>query len=212
MTQPDPPATVDDPPQHPSRRRPRRPVLVALAVISALLLVGGLVAFQPWRLVTRSTVDEALPVAATTSVERAPATGESAATTDAAPPAATRQTPTPTPTLQVLSEGRFLDAEHATSGTARIVRLADGSRYLRLEGFSTSDGPDVDVWLTDQPAGSDWHSYDDGLHVGLGDLKGTDGNQNYAIPHDVDLSRLTSVAIWCDRFDVAFGTAPIRIT
>ncbi len=111
----------------------------------------------------------------------------------------------------MLSEGRFVDAEHATSGTARIVELAGGSRTLRLEGFSTSDGPDVDVWLTDQPAGGDWHSYDDGVHVALGDLKGTDGNQNYAIPEGVDLSRLTSVVIWCDRFDVAFGTAPIRI-
>ena len=44
----------------------------------------------------------------------------------------------------------------------------------------------------------------------LGDLKATDGNQNYAVPVGTDLSGLTSVVIWCDRFDVAFGSAPIR--
>ncbi len=112
----------------------------------------------------------------------------------------------------MLSEGRFLDGEHATSGTARVLELAGGARYLRLEGFSTSDGPDLHVWITDQPAGSDWGRYDDGVHVALGALKATDGNQNYAIPEGVDLSRLTSAVVWCDRFNVAFGTAPIRVT
>jgi hypothetical protein len=179
--------------------------------VVAVLIVGGLVLFQPWRLLTRSTVDEALPVAAPTSVDEPAGQGptpteETPMTTATASPRGAR------PALEVLAEGRFIDAEHPTSGTARIVQLADGSRYLRLEGFSTSDGPDVDVWLTDQPAGGDWHRYDDGFHASLGDLKGTDGNQNYPVPKDVDLSRLRSVAIWCDRFDVAFGTAPIRIS
>jgi hypothetical protein len=35
------------------------------------------------------------------------------------------------------------------------------------------------------------------------------GNQVYPIPEDVDLSRLTSVTIWCDRFDVSFGAAQL---
>lgn len=193
------------------RRTGRRRVLLALGAAAAVLLIGGLVLFQPWRLLTRSTVDEALPVAASTSLDGLPASEGSAPTEEMPTSTATEPTPSARPALDVLSEGRFIDAEHATSGTARIVQLADGSRYLRLEGFSTSDGPDVDVWLTDQPAGGDWHRYDDGFHASLGDLKGTDGNQNYAIPDGVDLSRLRSVAIWCDRFDVAFGTAPIRI-
>jgi hypothetical protein len=213
MTQHDTSTTPDRslPPDPARGWPPRRLVLVTLAVVSAALLVAGLVLFQPWRLVTRSTVDEALPVVATTSAERVPTGAASADPGDVTPSVAATSAATAPAGLRVLSEGRFVDAEHPTSGTARIVQLADGSRYLRLEGFSTSDGPDVDVWLTDQPAGGDWHRYDDGVHVALGDLKGTDGNQNYAIPADVDLSRLTSVAIWCDRFDVAFGTAPIRI-
>ena len=42
-------------------------------------------------------------------------------------------------------------------------------------------------------------------------MKATDGNQNYAIPADVDLAGLRSVVVWCDRFDVAFGSAPLTL-
>ena len=112
----------------------------------------------------------------------------------------------------MLATGSFVDGEHATTGTATVLQLPDGSRYLRLENFSTSDGPDVDVALSDQPAGGDdWGRYDDGRYVHLGDLKGTDGNQNYPIPADTDLTGLTSVVIWCDRFNVAFGTAAVTL-
>ena len=34
---------------------------------------------------------------------------------------------------------------------------------------------------------------------------------NYAIPADADLSGLTSVVIWCDRYNVAFGTAALTL-
>ena len=188
----------------------RRPWIAAAVVTAVIGLVVGLVLFQPWRLFTRSVVDEPLPVATAVSgagpAASGAATGSATATTRNTPPVAAAAP-------RVLGQGRFVDGEHATSGTARVLELADGSRVVRLEGFSTSDGPDVVVWLTDQPAGDeDWHRYDDGRFVPLGALKGTDGNQNYAIPAGVDLSRLTSVVIWCDRFDVAFGSAPIRST
>lgn len=109
----------------------------------------------------------------------------------------------------VLAEGRFVTQEHQTVGAARVIQLADGARFVRLEDFSTSDGPDLHVWITDQAAGGDWGKYDDGRYVTLGELKATDGDQNYAIPPGTDLSGLTSVVIWCDRFNVAFGSATL---
>ena len=189
-------------------RMNRRPWIAAAVVTAVVGLVVALALFQPWRLLTRSTVDEALPTATAVSAESpgpsGTATGSAAATGRHTPSAAAAAP-------RVLGEGRFVDGEHATSGTARVLELADGSRVVRLEGFSTSDGPDVVVWLTDQPAGDDdWHRYDDGQSVPLGALKATDGNQNYAVPAGTDLTELTSVVIWCDRFDVAFGSAPIR--
>lgn len=116
----------------------------------------------------------------------------------------------PAPEIVELAAGDFETAEHETSGRARILELADGTRYVRFEDLSTSDGPDLDVWITDQPNGGSWGSYDDGRYVKLGDLKATNGNQNYEIPKDADLDGMTSVVIWCVRFDVAFGTAPIK--
>ena len=119
-------------------------------------------------------------------------------------------------TRVVLASAPFIDGEHGTTGTATIYRRSDGSRFLRLDDLDTSNGPDLHVWLTDQPSGGDcdgcfgsWGSYDDGRYVRLGALKGNCGDQSYAIPDDADLAGLRSVVIWCDRFNVAFGTAAI---
>ena len=109
----------------------------------------------------------------------------------------------------MVAQGPFEDAEHGTTGRAKILALADGRRFVRFEGLDTSDGPDLHVWLADQPSGGDWGSYDDGRYIKLGELKATQGNQNYVIPEDAEIDDMTSVVIWCDRFNVAFGTAPI---
>jgi hypothetical protein len=110
----------------------------------------------------------------------------------------------------VLASGRFVTQEHATTGRVRVLRLATGDRYVRLDDFSTSDGPDLHVWITDQPAGGSWGKYDDSRFVRLGELKATGGNQNYQVPTDADLNGMRSVVIWCDRFNVAFGSAPLQ--
>lgn len=182
-------------PRRPLLRRPLVQALLAAAVVAAAV---GLWAFEPWRLWTSSTVDEALPTAA------APAGPVPPPGAAAVPPAA------PVGPV-VLGEGAFVSQEHETTGRALVVELADGARVLRFEDFSTSDGPDLHVWLTDQPAGAEWGSYDDGRYVELADLKATGGNQNYPVPADVDLAGLTSVVVWCDRFSVAFGSAPLTL-
>ena len=45
--------------------------------------------------------------------------------------------------------------------------------------------------------------------VDLGALKGNIGDQNYDVPADLDLSRYRAVSIWCRRFSVNFGAAPL---
>jgi hypothetical protein len=54
-----------------------------------------------------------------------------------------------------------------------------------------------------------WGLFDDSTHRSLGRLKGNRGDQNYALPEDIDLDRFTSVSIWCDRFNVSFGAAAL---
>ncbi len=184
-----------------------------VAVLAALVVGVGLWAFEPWRVLTSSEVDEALPstsrspAASSSPVAGAPAPGSASAVPEEEPDPEPQ--PEPRPDVVELSVGPFEDAEHQTTGRARVIELADGSRFLRLEGLATSDGPDLHVWLSDAPSGGSWGSYDDGRYLRLGDLKATHGNQNYEIPADADLRGLTTAVIWCDRFNVAFGTAPL---
>jgi hypothetical protein len=107
-----------------------------------------------------------------------------------------------------LVAGTFVSGAHATTGAATIYKLDDGSRILRLSDFSTSNGPAVHVILTDHAVtGND---VEDAKSVDLGDLKGNTGNQNYAIPANVDLDDVKSVAIYCARFHVNFGAASLK--
>lgn len=177
-----------------------RRLLIWVGLPVALVGLGvGLALFEPWRLFTSSTLNEPVPVAVT-----APTTASTSVSTSVS-------TSTRPPEPTVLAEGMFVSQEHDTAGTARVLELPDGSRILRLEGFSTSDGPDVHVWLSEAAAGGDWHSYDDGRYVPLGEIKATEGNHNYVIPASADLTGLRSAVIWCDRFNVAFGSAALTV-
>ncbi|MFF5701237.1 DM13 domain-containing protein [Streptomyces sp. NPDC012794] len=174
--------------------RRRRPLVAGAAALAAVLVAAGLYWFQPWKLWQNRTVREALPSAAPAATAPSPATS--------AAPGGPR----------TLARGTLISHEHTTTGTVRIVRLADGSHTLRLEGLDTSSGPDLRVWLTDAPVKegtAGWRVFDDGKYVSLGGLKGNKGDQNYPIPADVTLSEYTSVTIWCDRFDVSFGAAAL---
>lgn len=106
------------------------------------------------------------------------------------------------PAAVELARGRFRSHEHATTGEAAVVRLADGRRFLTLTSFDTSPGPDLRVRLA--PDGS----FDGGADgaVDLGALKGNRGDQQYAVPAGVDIARRT-VVVWCRAFSVAFGSA-----
>jgi hypothetical protein len=108
-----------------------------------------------------------------------------------------------------LVSGQFHSVAHETHGTAAVLRLDDGSRILRLTSFSTSNGPDVRVYLVAAPDASDNATVKRAGFVELGKLKGTDGDQNYEVPADLDLAKYRAVTIWCKRFAVNFATAPL---
>jgi hypothetical protein len=180
-------------------------------VVHVAMLVVALAAFQPWRLLTSTTVVEAAPLPPTTLASITPASALPVAAPQASvPPALTPGAAAIGPA--VLASGAFVSHEHRTTGTARLIRLADDSLVVRLEQLDTSDGPALHVWLTDQPVRSGsagWHVFDDGRYVDLGVLKGNQGSQNYAIPTGTDLTGLTSVSVWCARFHVSFGAAQL---
>jgi hypothetical protein len=195
-------ARTDDSDRPPARRRRARRLW--LAAIGMLVVVAALVSFQPWKLVVDEVVDEALPAAA--AVTSSTTSPSSAAPGTTAPTVGAPEPP------RVLARGTLISHEHTTSGTVLVLALADGRRVLRLQDLRTSNGPDVKVWLSDatvRPGADGWRVFDDGRYADLGSLKGNVGNQNYVVPDDVDLDSLTSLSLWCDRFDVSFGAATL---
>lgn len=173
-------------------------VLVGLAIAAALV-------FQPWLLFIDVRVDDEIPTVtdAASPAASAPATSPS----DAIPTAP----PAPAGPVE-LSNGTLISHEHETSGTVRVIQLPDGTRQLALENLSTTNGPDVHVWLSAGPVveGFDgWFTAGGHPYIDLGMIKGNQGNQLYDIPADVDLSAYPTVDLWCVQFAVSFGAAAL---
>lgn len=115
----------------------------------------------------------------------------------------------PSGSPRLITEGSFHGVAHETKGTASIYELPDGKRVLRLTDFETSNGPDVRVFLGASQDANDNDTVTSAGYVELGSLKGNIGDQNYEIPSGIDLAAYHSVTIWCKRFGVNFGTAPL---
>jgi hypothetical protein len=171
-------------------RRRRRPRLLLLAGSGVGVLVAFvLVWFQPQKLWIDERVSEPLPAVA-------------ASAEDPRQPVSTTVGPVE------LARGELVSRDHRTTGVVRVLAVDDGHRIVRLDGLDTSNGPDLYVYLStnraDGPEGAFDHAY-----VNLGRLKGNQGDQNYELPPEVDLGRFTTLVIWCDRFDSAFGAADL---
>ena len=111
---------------------------------------------------------------------------------------------TPMPKDTKLLMGNFVDAGdgfHKAQGVAKVINLADGRTFLRLENLKTTNGPDLYVYLSTGKDVSDI--------VSLGKLKGNIGNQNYEIPTGTDLAKYNTVLIWCKAFSTLFGSAKL---
>jgi hypothetical protein len=147
---------------------------------AGVLVLGGWYAFRPERLFIDQKVNESFPVASAAAAE---------------------------PVL--LASGEFHTVAHKSVGRAAIYRLQDGRRVLRFTSFETSNGPDVQVYLGVAPDATDNDTVTKAGFFNVGPIKGNVGDQNYDLPADLDLDKYNSVTIWCRRFSVNFGTAPL---
>ncbi|MBI4942302.1 MAG: DM13 domain-containing protein, partial [Actinobacteria bacterium] len=154
----------------------------------------------PWRLWTTTVAAEAAPGAvpapagATTAAEPAPAPAAPGSPSAAGP--------------QVVAAGDLVSLAHETSGRVTLVALPDGGHAVRIEDLATSDGPDLRVWLSAK-ALADVEDAGEGRWLELGPLRGTRGALTYPVPAGTDVSQFASLVIWCKRFSVGFGAAPL---
>jgi Electron transfer DM13 len=150
--------------------------------VAAVLAVLLWYAFRPERLVVNRHVDEAMPTGQAGSAPRG------------------------------LESGQFYSILHPTEGTATIYQMGDGSRVLRFTSFSTSNGPDVHVYMVAADDARDAATVEKAGFVDLGVIKGNIGDQNYVLGGDLDLAKYRAVSIWCKRFSVNFGAAALKPT
>lgn len=111
----------------------------------------------------------------------------------------------------VLARGTFRDVDrtHKGSGSARLMRTGLGTTFLRLEGFAVTNGPSLEIWLSEAAAPKTSGEVRAAGHLSLGPLRGNRGDQTYLLPRDVDLARYRAVVIWCEEFSVLFSAADL---
>jgi hypothetical protein len=152
-------------------------------LIYGLVVIVAIVlwaAFRPERLFVNAKVNEAMPPSASVNASET-----------------------------ILASGSFHSVAHKSAGQATIYQLAGNKRILRLTNFETSNGPDLHVYLVATKDASDSDTVKQVGFVELGSLKGNIGDQNYELASDLDLNKYRAVTIWCKRFGVNFGTAPL---
>ena len=110
-----------------------------------------------------------------------------------------------------LSIGLFQDADelHMGRGAVTLYALSDGRHTLRFENFRTTNGPDLYVYMAKHESPAVAADVTDNGYVSLGKLKGNIGDQNYAVPADVNIAEYRSVVIWCELFGVLFSPATL---
>ena len=102
---------------------------------------------------------------------------------------------------RLLGRGRLHGIGHTASGTAELVE-SDGKVVVQLRDFKVQPGPDYRLYLAagERPDGG----------RELGGLKGTSGNQRYAVERRADARRFDTVLVWCRAFSVPVAAAELR--
>lgn len=95
--------------------------------------------------------------------------------------------------------GDFVNGAHPTMGK---VSVNSARTILSFRNFKTDNGPVLNVYLFEELNSTDY--------IDLGLLQGIEGDFDYSIPANTDLSKYKIVSIWCVDFSVSFGHATLN--
>jgi hypothetical protein len=102
----------------------------------------------------------------------------------------------------VLKQGSFTSANgYTVTGSAKVIDSSN-VKTLRLENFSTSNGPALKVYLATSASATTF--------IDLGNLISTNGNHNYTISGSPDLNNYRYALIWCVAAGRLFGSAVLQ--
>jgi len=100
------------------------------------------------------------------------------------------------------AKGSFSNGAHGmVSGAAKIYTTSSNTQ-LALENFSSSNGPNLIVYLSKEK--------DPINFINLGELKATGGNQLYNIPQNIKFSDYKYALIYCKAHSKLWGFAEIN--
>ena len=104
-----------------------------------------------------------------------------------------------------LKRGTFVtnDAGHPTVGNLYLIKKRDSTLVLQFDQFSTGDGPDVDILISKDGG------YNAASVMKLDDLKHS-GSFVVSLPKGIDPTAYHTVMIWCEKFDVLFGSSKLQ--
>ncbi|MFT5849292.1 MAG: hypothetical protein ACI9H6_000093 [Patiriisocius sp.] len=91
---------------------------------------------------------------------------------------------------------------HTASGAVRVIKTPNDGTIVRYENYAGTNGPDLFVYLAKDLDATEF--------VNLGRAKGNQGNINYTLPEDTDLSEYQYIMTWCKAFGVLFDYAEIK--
>ena len=98
--------------------------------------------------------------------------------------------------------GNFINGPYGSvMGTARVY-IQNGRYLLALQQLSSSNGPDLHVYLSKEVLPINF--------IDLGLLQSVSGNQVYNIPGYPDFTQYKYALIHCQRFNHLFGSAELR--
>jgi hypothetical protein len=152
---------------------------VAWSVFALLVLFGLWYAFRPEKLFVNQKVNEAPPAGLTS--------------------------------MTPLYTGAFHADGHETKGRATVYQQPNGSRVLVLSNFSTSEGTALHVILLDGSSVANAQNFipSNTNERDLGELKGTQSDQSYGLPADVDFDRFNTIAIYSSGLHAIFGSTKL---
>jgi hypothetical protein len=182
----------------------KHPLAWAIGGLVVVVVLVTVIAFEPWTVVTEGDEREPFPNELSTEAQDA--------LLEAAETDRTGSDPAPSPEAAEKARGPFEGRSGRTvdGGEAVLLEAPDGPRWVRLEGLDVDNGPNLHVYLSASAADAPSAEFGE-TFVDLGELKFNEGDSNYEVPPEVDLSAYRSVVIWCEQFGVNFAVSPLRV-
>jgi hypothetical protein len=90
---------------------------------------------------------------------------------------------------------------YSVSGTVKLLEF-QGKKYIHFENFSSSNGPDLKVYIATSNTAAQF--------VSLGSLRGVTGVQTYEVVNPPNFTQYNKILIWCQQAGALFGSSTIQ--